>query len=126
MDPAGPRELEAAGIIDSKFGAVTLFRPIGGTEARAPASASSSTVDEPTFRISGWSCQGDNLPARRAAIGCMLNRLILLTRRKRAETGGIVRPCRAQAQRLRDIGRAGSSADWVTGADNPHCAAPAI
>ena len=36
MDPAGPRELEAAGIIDSKFGAVTLFRRIGGAEdARA-------------------------------------------------------------------------------------------
>ena len=33
MDPAGPRELEAAGIIDSKFGAVTLFRRVGGTEA---------------------------------------------------------------------------------------------
>ena len=35
--------------------------------------------DEPDLRISGWSCQGDDLPARRAAIGCMLNRLILLT-----------------------------------------------
>ena len=33
MDPAGARELEAAGIIDSKFGAVTLFRRVGGTEA---------------------------------------------------------------------------------------------
>ena len=28
--------------------------------------------------ISGWSCQGSGLPARRAAIGCMLNRLTLL------------------------------------------------
>ena len=39
MDPAGPRELEAAGMIDSKFGPVTLFRRIGGTEAspRLPA-----------------------------------------------------------------------------------------
>ena len=36
-------------------------------------------LDDPTLRISGWSCQGDDLPARRAAIGCMLNRLILLT-----------------------------------------------
>ena len=33
MDPAGPRELEAAGIVDSKFGAVTLFRRVGGTDA---------------------------------------------------------------------------------------------
>src|SRR6185312_8051085 len=29
MDPAGARELEAAGIADSKFGPVTLFRRIG-------------------------------------------------------------------------------------------------
>jgi hypothetical protein len=33
---------------------------------------------QPGLRISGWSCQQSTLPARRAAIGCMLNRLILL------------------------------------------------
>jgi hypothetical protein len=32
MDPDGMRELEAAGIIDSKFGTVTLLRLIGGAD----------------------------------------------------------------------------------------------
>ena len=30
------------------------------------------------FALSGWSCQGETLPARRAAISCMLSRLMLL------------------------------------------------
>ena len=36
-------------------------------------------IDQPHLRISGWSCQGDTLPARRTAIACTLNRLALLT-----------------------------------------------
>jgi hypothetical protein len=43
MDPAGPRELEAAGIADSKFGAVTLFRRVGGTAAAHACLRFSST-----------------------------------------------------------------------------------
>ena len=78
MDPDGARELEAAGIIDSKFGTVTLLRPVGSDSARS-CLGFVKRVDEPNFRISGWSCQGDTLPARRAAISCTLNRLILLT-----------------------------------------------
>src|SRR6266700_6367093 len=35
MDPAGARELEAAGIIDSKFGTVSLLRPVGSDAAAA-------------------------------------------------------------------------------------------
>src|SRR5437762_3093517 len=79
MDPAGPRELEAAGIVDSKFGPVTLFRRIGGPEAARACLRFYRHVDDPKFRLSGWSCLGEDLPARRTAIGCMLNRLILLT-----------------------------------------------
>jgi hypothetical protein len=37
MDPDGMRELEAARIIDSKFGTVTLLRLVGGADtARLP------------------------------------------------------------------------------------------
>ena len=77
MDPDGLRELEAAGVIDSKFGTVTL---LGWSAAprRAPASASSSASTSPTadFRLV---LPGRHAPARRAAIACMLNRLTLLT-----------------------------------------------
>src|SRR5207249_6138760 len=67
MDPAGARELEAAGIVDSKFGAVTLFRRVGGTEAARSCLRFFRHVDEPKLRLSGWSCLGENLPARRTA-----------------------------------------------------------
>jgi hypothetical protein len=107
MDPAGARELEAAGIIDSKFGAVTLFRRVGGTEAARACLRFYRHVDEPKFRLSGWSCLGEDLPARRTAIGCMLKPADPADSRKRCKTDGIVRPCRNQAQRLRDIRCAG-------------------
>ena len=77
--PRPVRALETAGVVDSKFGSVALLRPAGGPKAPVPASASSSGIDHPALQMSGWSCQGDSLPARRAAIDCMLNRLILLT-----------------------------------------------
>ncbi len=72
-------------------------------------------IDQPRLRISGWTCQGDSLPARRAAIGCMLNRLMLLTAGNEPKTGRIVRPRRAQAGELRFrwLG------NWVTDAENP-------
>ena len=80
MDPNGARELEAAGVIDSKFGAVTLLRLAGLARGGAPACLGFlKRLDQPDVRISGWSCQGDTLPARRAAVGCILNRLTLLT-----------------------------------------------
>ena len=73
------RELQAAGVIDSKFGAVTLLGLSDrGGDAR-PCLGFMKGFDQPNLRISGWSCQGDTLPARRAAIGCILDRLILLT-----------------------------------------------
>jgi hypothetical protein len=122
MDPGGMHELEAAGIIGSKFGAVTLLRLVGGADTRA-CLGFVKHVDEPNVRISGWSCEGDNrrdnLPARRAAISCMLNPLTLLSAGNdlkladlfaRAELRG--RDCTASAMPA-------VSADWLTGTDNP-------
>jgi len=119
MDPAGAREMEPAGIIDSKFGAVTLFRRIGGAEAAHACLRFYKNVDEPKFRLSGWSCQGEDLPARRSAISCMLNRLVLLSAGHDAKLAQLF----AQAElRRSDCGSSGApvlSADWVMGADNP-------
>jgi hypothetical protein len=64
--------------------------------------------------MSGWSCQADSLPARRATIDCMLSRLVLLTSGndpKLTETSA-----RAQLQRS---ACASGSADWMTEAANP-------
>ena len=119
MDPDGARELEAAGIIDSKFGTVTLLRLVDGADAARSCLGFLKRVDDPNFRISGWSCQGDNLPARRAAIGCMLNRLMLLTSGNDVKLAELF----AHAELRRGECAASSlpalSADWLTGADNP-------
>ena len=119
MDPAGVRELEAAGIIDSKFGAVTLFRRVGGTEAARACLRFFKHVDEPKFRISGWSCLGEDLPARRTAIGCMLNRLVLLTAGNDTKLAELFAHAEVRRSDCATSGAPALSADWVMGADNP-------
>jgi hypothetical protein len=120
MNPESWREPEAAGIIESKFGPVTLLRiPV---DANDPTSCLGfiKNLDNPKLRISGWSCQGDHMPARRAAVSCMLDRLILLTSGNEPKLAEMF--ARAELRR----GSCGSAAvpstatDWVTGAQNPH------
>ena len=118
MDPDSLRELEAAGVIDSKFGTVTLLRLVGAADARA-CLGFVKRVDEPNIRISGWSCQSDNLPARRATISCMLNRLTLLGAGNDPKLAELF--ARAELRR-RDCSAStmpALSADWLTGTDNP-------
>jgi hypothetical protein len=105
--------LEAAGVIESKFGSVSLLRPAGEREGSDSCLGFLKRIDSPVFQMSGWSCQGDSLPARRATIDCVLNRLVLLTSGvdpKLAETFA-----RAELKR----GACTSSADWMTEAANP-------
>jgi hypothetical protein len=120
MDPDGMRELQAAGLIDSKFGAVTLLGLTDPAGDARPCLGFIKRIDQPNLRISGWSCQGDTLPARRAAIGCILNRLVLLTAGNDPKLAELF----AHAELRRgDCAPASAapvmSADWVTGAQNP-------
>lgn len=120
MDPGGGRELEAAGVIDSKFGTVPLLRLTGQTDRAAPPCLGfMKRVDDPDLRISGWSCQGDTLAARRAGIGCILNRLTLLSAGNEPKLAELF--ARAELRRgdctLASTSRI--SADWVTNAENP-------
>ena len=118
MDPKGTPELEAAGITDSKFGTVTLLRHPGDADARS-CLGFVKRLDEPNLQISGWSCQGETLPARRAAVGCMLSRLILLTAGNDPKLAELF--ARAELRRGSCTAAAlpSTSADWVTGAQNP-------
>jgi hypothetical protein len=118
MDSDGGRELEAAGLIDSKFGAVTLLRRAAGRteEARRSCLAFLRRAEEPHLQISGWSCQGNALPAQRAAIGCMLNRLVLLTAGNEPRLAEFF--ARAELRRG-SCGSAAPSMDWVNSAENP-------
>jgi hypothetical protein len=116
MDLGGLRELEAAGIIDSKFGAVTLLRVAGQPGGARSCLGFIKRLDELNLQISGWTCQGDGLPARRGAIGCILSRLILLTAGNDPKLAELF----AHAELKRGSCTASAaSADWVTGAENP-------
>jgi hypothetical protein len=119
MDPGGVRELEAAGLIDTKFGTVTLLRLISGPNTGRGCLGFMKRVGDPHARISGWSCQGDNLPARRAAISCMLNRLTLLSTGNDPKLAELF--ARAELRRADCASSTAPvlSADWLTGADNP-------
>jgi hypothetical protein len=121
MDPDGMRELQAAGVIDSKFGTVTLLGLADRDGGARPCLGFMKRFDEANLRISGWSCQGDTLPARRGAIGCILNRLVLLTAGNEPKLAELF----AHAELKRGACAAPSaapvtSADWVTGAQNPN------
>jgi len=109
-------QLEAAGVIASKFGSVALLRPAGEREGSGSCLGFLKRIDEPALQLSGWSCQGDSLPARRAAIDCVLNRLVLLASGndpKLAETFA-----RAELKRGACVS-ATASTDWMTEAANP-------
>jgi hypothetical protein len=120
MDPDGVRELQAAGVIDSKFGTVTLLGLTDRDGDARPCLGFMKAIDTPGVRISGWSCQGDTLPARRAAIGCILSRLILLSAGNDPKLAELF--ARAELKRGSCAPASAAqviSADWVTGAQNP-------
>jgi hypothetical protein len=119
MDPNGARELEAAGVIDGKFGPVTLLRLAGSADQARSCLGFIKRLDEPNLQISGWSCQGDALPARRAAIGCILNRLILLTTGNEPKLAELFARAELKRGSCAPSATSAGSADWMTAADNP-------
>jgi hypothetical protein len=116
--PNGRSELEAAGVIDSKFGNVTLLRLAGSSDGARSCLGFVKRVDEPGLQISGWSCQGETLPARRAAISCMLNRLVLLTAGNDPKLAELFARAELKRGSCASVTSA-ASADWVTAAQNP-------
>jgi hypothetical protein len=119
MAPEGRPELEGAGVIESKFGTVALLHPSGTANQAMSCLGFVKYLDGSSVRLSGWSCQGDTLPAQRTAIACMLDRLVLLTSGNEPKLAELF--AHAELKR-RDCALAGlpvTSADWVTGAQNP-------
>jgi hypothetical protein len=115
MDPGGVHPLEAAGVVDSKFGEVTLLQLAGPADKASSCLGFMKNLDNPALRISGWTCQGDSLPARRAAIGCMVNRLMLLTAGNEPKLAELF----ARAELKRGGCGPAAAASWVTDAENP-------
>jgi len=118
LDPGGVRELEAAGIVDSKFGGVTLLRPARHDGSRA-CLGFLKQADAPDLRISGWTCQGGSLPTQRAAIICMLNRLTLLAAGNDLRLAALFAHAELRRTDCVTSGPPALSADWVMGSENP-------
>jgi hypothetical protein len=117
MTTAVASGLEQAGVVDSKFGAVALSRRSGSREGDRSCLGFSKRLD-PGVLMSGWSCQGQTLPARRAAIACTLDRLTLLASGNEPKLAELF--ARAELRRgARCAGRNTTSADWVTSTANP-------
>ena len=117
MASGEPRELEPAGVVDSKFGTVTLLRLSGSLDPAKSCLGFIKRFAEPTLQISGWSCQGATLPARRTAIGCILDRLTLLASGNEPKLAELF--ARAELKRGSCAPNAAVSADWITGGENP-------
>jgi hypothetical protein len=119
MPSDGVGRFETAGMIDSKFGPVALFHRAGASDGFGACLGFIRRLDDPVLQLTGWSCQGDGLPARRAMIGCMLNRLTLLASAddpKLAEFFARTETKRASCTGSTQPGRA---IDWVSGVENP-------
>jgi hypothetical protein len=123
-DAGGGRELEPAGVVDSKFGPVTLLRLANNAGGAKSCLGFIKRLGDAALQISGWSCQGSGFPARRAAIGCMLNRLTLLSAGNEPKLAELF--ARAELRRGSCATAAASavSADWVMGAENPRLRGP--
>jgi hypothetical protein len=106
--------LEQAGMIDTKFGPVALFRPSTTAKGTPTCLGYLKRNEDPALQISGFSCQGETLPARRAAIACALNRLTLLTSGNEPRLAELF--AHAELKR-RGCDPAGSS-DWLLGPAN--------
>lgn len=106
--------LEQAGLIETKFGPVVLFRPVAAADGTRACLGYLKRNEEPGLQISGFSCQGDTLPARRAAIACTLNRLTLLTSGNEPKLAELF----AHAELKRRGCDLAGSPDWLLGAVN--------
>lgn len=71
-------EPEAAGIIDTKFGPVSLIRFPAQESKTKPCLGFTKAFDGARIHVTGYACHADTIAAQRAAVGCMLNRLTLL------------------------------------------------
>jgi hypothetical protein len=117
IDPNATRQIVGEGIIDSKFGPVTLFG--FGPEAPRRCLGFTKNLEAASLRISGWSCQGETVPARRATIACTLNRLILLTAANDPKLAELFARAELKRGKCAADGATALSADWVTGVQNP-------
>jgi hypothetical protein len=110
--------VQAAGVIETKFGTVALvgFTSHAGGRPQ-PCIGFAHSFDAPRMQISGWSCQGQSAQAQRQAIGCVLDRLTMLSAGNDPKVAELF--ARAELRRAGCSNPAPASADWVTATHEP-------
>jgi hypothetical protein len=123
MPAHGASDLESAGVINSKFGTFALFRLVGAKEGVKDGAGAClgflKRIDDPALRISGWSCQGTSISMRRAAVGCLLDRLTLLASGNDPRLAELFARAELKRGACTNPSLSAESVDWVTRADGP-------
>jgi hypothetical protein len=119
MAVVAPDTLEGAGVIASKFGPLSLVRQAGAPDGVGACLGFLKSVGEPALRISGWTCQGAGPAARRTTVGCMLNRLSLLSTARKSDMAALFARAELRPTPCDPSSMAAGAADWVTSADDP-------
>ncbi len=113
------RKLQADGVIDSKFGPVSLVA--FSTEAAGKTlncTGFARSFDDPALQISGWTCGGAAQPAGRQSVACLLNRLTLLAAGSDPKLAELF--ARSELKRQVDCSSAAfASEGWLTSLDEP-------
>jgi hypothetical protein len=113
------RDVQADGVIDSKFGPV----PLVAFSAQAAGKSLSCTgfarsFDDPTVQIAGWSCRGSAQTSGRQAIACLLNRLTLLAAGSDPKLAELF--AHSELKRQADCGSTAlASENWLNTLDEP-------
>jgi hypothetical protein len=113
------RDVQADGVIDSKFGPVSLVAfstQAAGKQLSCTGFARS--FDDPQVQISGWTCGGSAQAGGRQAVACLLNRLTLLAAGSDPKLAELF--ARSELKRQPDCGSAAfSSESWLSTVDEP-------
>lgn len=113
------RDVQADGVIDSKFGPVALVA--FSTQAAGKSFNCTGFVrsfDDPQVQISGWTCGGAAQPRGRQAVSCLLNRLTLLAAGSDPKLAELF--ARSELKRQADCGSAASAGEsWLNTIDEP-------
>jgi hypothetical protein len=110
--------LESVGVIDSQFGAIGLLRLTDARDRSGLCLGFLKDIKVPALRISGWSCQGMTMPSLRSAVGCMLNRLTLLSPAQEPDVANLFGSAGPKQAACSAVPAPGT-ADWVMTADDP-------
>jgi hypothetical protein len=114
MGASGALAPQMAGLVETKFGKVTLWSLPGSNPA---CLGFAKAFDAPRMRISGWSCQAPDRATQRSLIGCTLDRLILLSAGNDPKLAELF--AYAELRRSRCAATPSATADWVNSAEPP-------